>query len=138
MFKALIIVITVGMSCCKLNTAKISLHEKMTDDELNFYFGETNHEKIASMYDIGLLKKVKKSENLLTRVLGTADSREEYVFKAFGMDVSLKMKKNNLLVSRRANIAYIGADGKADRKNVNESKLNCHMLHRDENLVAAV
>ena len=52
-------------------------------------------------------------------------------FKAFGMDVSLK---NKLLMSRMANIAYVGADRKADRRNVNESTLNCHMLYRSENL----
>ena len=52
-------------------------------------------------------------------------------FKAFGMDVSLK---NKLLMSRMANIAYVGADRKADRRNVYESTLNCHMLYRSENL----
>ena len=126
------------MLCCSEGAAKIAIHEKMTEDELTFYFGETSYDKIGSMYDVGLLKKVKKPDNLLTRVLGTSDPREEYEFKAFGMDVSLKMEKNKLLMSRRANIVYVGADGKEDRRNVNESTLNCHMLHRGENLVAAV
>ena len=118
--------------------SKFAIHEKMTKEELTFYFGETSYENIASLYDIGSFKKVVQPENLLTRVLGTADSREEYEFKAFGLDVSLKMEKNKFLVSRRANIAYVGSDGKADRRNVNESKLNCHMMYKDENLVAAV
>ena len=45
---------------------------------------------------------------------------------------------SQFLVSRRANIAYVGSDGKADRRNVNESKLNFHMMYKDKNLVAAV
>ena len=45
---------------------------------------------------------------------------------------------SQFLVSRRANIAYVGSDGKDDRRNVNESKLNFHMMYKDKNLVAAV
>ena len=41
------------------------------------------------------------------------------------------------LVSRRANIAYIDGEGNIERRNVNMSKLNCHMHHKDEHMVAA-
>ena len=43
----------------------------------------------------------------------------------------------NIVVSRRANIAYIDADGNIERRNVNISKINCHMLHKDGSFVAA-
>ena len=110
---------------CSEGAAKIAIHEKMTEDELTFYFGETSYDKIGSMYDVGLLKKVKKPDNLLTRVLGTSDPREEYEFKAFGMDVSLKMEKNKLLMSRMANIAYVGVDGKAEMGMNKHSTVTC-------------
>ena len=49
---------------CSEGAAKIAIHEKMAEDELTFYFGETSYDKIGSMYDVGLLKKVKKPHNL--------------------------------------------------------------------------
>ena len=88
MSKHVIIAITLCMPF-SVGAADIAINQKMTEDELSFYFGETSYDKIGSMYDVGLLKKVKKPDNLLTRVLGTSDPREEYEFKAFGMDVSM-------------------------------------------------
>ena len=44
---------------------------------------------------MGLLRKV-EDDNILTRLL-KAEGVEDYVFEAFGKEVSLKMKKNNLL-----------------------------------------
>ena len=138
MITALIIAITAWQPCPGVQASISDIHKQMTEKELTFYFGETSPESIAAMYDVGSFRKVKKPENLLTRILGTGDLREEYEFKAFGLDLSLKMEKNKLLVSRRANIAYVGEGGKADRRNVNESTLNCHMMYKDDNLVAAV
>ena len=46
-------------------------------------------------------------------------------FKAFGMDVSLKMEKNKLLMSRMANIAYVGVDGKAEMGMNKHSTVTC-------------
>ena len=47
MFKHLIIGTTLCMLCCSEGAAKIAIHEKMTEDELNFYFGETSYENSA-------------------------------------------------------------------------------------------
>ena len=69
MFKHLIIGITLYMLCWSEGSAKFAIYEKMTEDELTFYFGETSYDKICSMYDVGLLKKVEKPDNLLTITL---------------------------------------------------------------------
>lgn len=65
--------------------------------ELNYYFGTTDLSDIQDTYDVGLLRKV-EDENILTRLL-KAEGNEDfmYVFEAFGKEVSLKMRKNNLL-----------------------------------------
>ena len=41
-------------------------------------------------------------------------------------------------MSPRANIVHIDSDGKSVRRNVNQSKNNCHLLHKTGSLVAAV
>ena len=41
-------------------------------------------------------------------------------------------------MSERANIAYVESNGSIRRKNVNQSFVDCHMLHQDGNLVAAL
>ena len=86
MITALIIAITVCLPCPGLHAANSDIHQQMTEEELTFYFGDMSPESMAAMYDVGSFRKVKKPENLLTRVLGTADSREEYEFKAAGLD----------------------------------------------------
>ena len=43
-----------------------------------------------------------------------------------------------IVVSPRANIVHIDSDGKSVRRNVNQSKNNCHLLHKTGSLVAAV
>ena len=118
--------------------ASISLHEKMTTEELAFYFGDTTGKSLETLYELGTMRKINKPDNLLTRVLGNVDTREEYEFNAFGQSVSLKMERNQMLASKRANIVYIEADGHADRRNIKESQVNCHLLHREPGLVAAV
>ena len=64
----------VGIRLSQLST-KLKLKLKLKLSLAIFYFGETSYENIASLYDIGSFKKVVQPENLLTRVLGTADSR---------------------------------------------------------------
>ena len=74
-----------------------NLHEVMNEEELKQYFGTSDPSDIQDTYDVALLRKV-KDDNILTRYLKTeADSVEDYIFEAFGKEVSLKMRKNNLL-----------------------------------------
>ena len=74
-----------------------NLHEVMNEEELRHYFGTSDTSDLQDTYDVALLRKV-KDDNILTRYLkADADSVEDYVFEAFGKEVSLKMRKNNLL-----------------------------------------
>ena len=92
--------LAVGLLYFLVNTNLASysnLHEVMNEEELQHYFGTSDPSDVQDTYDVALLRKV-KDDNILTRYLKTeADSAEDYVFEAFGKEVSLKMRKNNLL-----------------------------------------
>jgi len=123
---------------------RLPLHRLMTEEELKFYFGDQDLSDIEQNYDLGLLKKVEDSgvdiartrSNIVSQIL--LEDGEEYIFQAFNLTRMLNLKTNELLVSNRANIAWIGEDGKETRKNVNTSKLGCHKIHKAKDLMAAV
>ena len=130
------------------------IHEHMTDEELMFYFGKTEKDQIKDSYDLGVLRKTERNKvfgRIFEKDLGGLNDIVYELF-ALGERITLNAEKNDLLskfnpkhipvtyvflVSRRANIAYIDGEGNIERRNVNMSKLNCHMHHKDEHMVAA-
>ena len=84
------------------------------------------------------MRKKNKPENLLRRLVGSETNENEYTFEAFNINVQLKLKKNDILVSPRASIAFIGENGEEQRKLVNPKLLDCLKIHKDDKLIAAI
>ena len=87
---------------------------------------------------LGSFKKVVKTNNLLRKLVGTEDDDNEYIFEAFDINVKLTLKKNELLVSQRASLVYMGENGEEERKRFSPELLKCLMIHKDENTTAAI
>lgn len=71
----------------------------MTDEELMFYFGNTNKDLIKDSYDIGILRKTEQNKVLGRVFEKNLGGFNDIVYELFalGERITLKAEKNDLL-----------------------------------------
>ncbi|KAH1015088.1 hypothetical protein HUJ05_012866 [Dendroctonus ponderosae] len=111
---------------CGFGSDKFQLHSVMNEPELMHYFQTTNAEKVPE-YEI--LNLASASE------VNPFGDEVEYEFTAFDRPINLKLKKNLDIVNPSFK-TYIHDENGV--RFFNETPSDCHYLHEEANLVAAL
>ncbi|XP_030758814.1 uncharacterized protein LOC115884396 [Sitophilus oryzae] len=119
------------IQCGTLKEARF-LNDAMSEHDLAYYFQTTDRDAIPD-YEVvhlpveELVKDDLKEEN--------DDEGIEYSFSAFQRPINLKLKKNTNILGTTFK-TYIHEDDNVQY--LNQTPLNCHYLHEDEEFVAAL
>ncbi|KAF7280146.1 hypothetical protein GWI33_006323 [Rhynchophorus ferrugineus] len=112
---------------------KYALHDAMTGPDLAYYF-HTDDENSVPDYDIVFLPEDWPQQE---RFLDNEPGNElNYSFSAFERQIDLKLKRNENIVAPNFKTYIHEHDGNV--RYLNEIPANCHYLHREGDLVAAL